>query len=287
MAWWHRIGSGRAKAAALEEQVTVLQAALAKEAVRRRSAAARPALIATGAVLILAFGFVLGANSDRLTESIADAVAALGIATPVHDAGAAEVAYRNGDQPTALRLARPLAEQGDVRAQSLVGLIHYSGRGGLRNETEAVKWFRLAADHGDAAAQFRLGLMYSEGQGVPQDHAEAANWYRLAADQRHPQAQYNLGLLYAAGEGVEQDRRMAHMWFNLAVVHFPASDTRNRSAAIRSRDLMAGKLSREEVAEAQKLAREWRPGRLAPGFHFVDLSYAVGHAAEKSRGLRP
>jgi hypothetical protein len=49
------------------------------------------------------------------------------------------------------------------------------------------------------------------------------------------------------------------MWFNLAVVHFPASDTRHRNAAIRSRNLSASKLSREQVAEAQKLAREWQP----------------------------
>jgi uncharacterized protein len=260
MAWWHRFGSGRADAAALEEQVTVLQAALAEcKVVDRRWAGVRRALTATGAALVLAFGFVLGAISNRLTESITDGVAALGFAAPVHDAGAAEAAHRKGDQATALRLARPLAEQGDVRAQSLVGLIHYSGRGGLRNEAEAVKWFRVAADQGDAAAQFRLGLMYSEGQGVPQDHAEAANWYRLAAGQRHPRAQYNLGLLYAAGQGVEQDYRMAYMWFSLAVVHFPASETRNRNVAIKNRDVVAGKLSREEIAESQKLAREWRP----------------------------
>jgi hypothetical protein len=52
---------------------------------------------------------------------------------------------------------------------------------------------------------------------------------------------------------------MAYMWFNLAVVHFPASETRNRNVAIKNRDVVAGKLSREEVAESQKLAREWRP----------------------------
>jgi len=258
MAWWHGFGLGWAKVAAPEKQVMVLQADLANQAVARRSAAVRRALTATSAAVILAFGFVLGANSDRLRESIADRAAALDSATPVHDAGAAEAAYRKGDQAAALRLARPLANQGDVRAQSLVGLIHHSGRGGLRNETEAVKWSRFAAAQGDAAAQFRLGVMYSEGQGVPQDHAAAAHWYRLAADQRNPQAQYNLGLLYTAGEGVEQDHRTAHMWFNLAVAHFPTSESRHRNAAIRSRDV-AAKLSREAVAEAQKLAREWQP----------------------------
>jgi hypothetical protein len=49
------------------------------------------------------------------------------------------------------------------------------------------------------------------------------------------------------------------MWFNLAVAHFPASETRDRDIAIKNRDIVAGKLSREEVAETQKLAREWRP----------------------------
>ena len=52
---------------------------------------------------------------------------------------------------------------------------------------------------------------------------------------------------------------MAYMWFNLAVVHFPASESRNRNLAIKNRDVVAGKLSREEVAESQKLARQWRP----------------------------
>jgi TPR repeat protein len=241
----------RADAATLKQQVKASQAAVAGW----RATETRRAITTTCAALILAFGFVLGANSDRPIESMAEV---LSFAAPVPDAGAAEAAYRTGDQATALRLALPLAEQGDVRAQSLVGLIHHSGRGGLRSEVEAVKWSRLAAEQGDAAAQFRLGLMYSEGQGVPQDLAEAANWYRLAANQRHPKAQYNLGLLYATGEGVEEDRRMAHMWFNLAVMHFPASEISNRNAAISSRDFMAGKLSPEEVAEAQKLASEWR-----------------------------
>jgi TPR repeat protein len=236
----------------------LVQGALGKAAPIRRSAGGRPALTA-GAALMLVVGFMLGANSDRLAQSIAHGVGAVALAAPVQDTKAAEAAYRRGDQATARRLALPLAAKGDVHAQSLVGQIYYSGRGGLRDEAEAAKWSRLAADQGDAAAQFRLGLMYSEGLGVPQDHARAAHWYRRAADQRHPQAQYNLGLLYATGEGVEQDCRVAYMWFNLAVVHFAASDTRNRNAAIRSRDLTASKLSREQLAEAQKLAREWQP----------------------------
>jgi uncharacterized protein len=200
---------------------------------------------AAGAVLIFALGFVLGVNSERLEQSVTDRTPALGFAASLPDTGAAYASYEKGDHATALRLARPLAEQGDARAQSLLGSIYYSGRGVPRDDLEATKWFSLAADQGDAAAQFRLGLMYSEGHGMPQDHAEAAEWYQRAANERYAQAQYNLGLL------------------NLAAVHFPASDTRNRNAALNSRDVVARKLTREQLAEAQKLAREWKPVRLA------------------------
>ena len=100
--------------------------------------------------------------------------------------------------------------------------------------------------------------MYAEGQGVAQDYAEAMKWYRLAADQRHAQAQYNLGLAYARGEGASPDYVSAHMWFNLAAAHFRASDTRKHDLAVRN-DLAASKLTREQIAQAQNLAREWKP----------------------------
>jgi TPR repeat protein len=72
------------------------------------------------------------------------AVGSTAVAGPFEDA---KEAYDRSDYPTALRLFRSLAEQGD------------------------------------AAAQSRLGQMYENGQSVPQDYAEAVMWYRRAADQ--------------------------------------------------------------------------------------------------------
>ena len=82
---------------------------------------------------------------------------------------------------------------------------------------------------------------------------------RRAAEQGDAQAQYNLGLAYARGEGVTQNPVEAHMWFNLAAARFPASDTRNRTAAVKNRDTVAGEMSSDQLAEAQKRAREWKP----------------------------
>ncbi len=54
----------------------------------------------------------------------------------------------------------------------------------------ALHEFRRLAEQGDAKAQFMLGTMYRKGLGVPQDHARAARWYRKAAEQGVAKAQF-------------------------------------------------------------------------------------------------
>jgi uncharacterized protein len=90
-------------------------------------------------------------------------------------------AARRADYGTVVRLWRPLAELGDVRAQSNLALIYYSGRGVSQDYVVAASWYHKAADQGDAAAQSNLGLMYSNGRGVPQDYVSAHMWFSLAA----------------------------------------------------------------------------------------------------------
>ena len=96
--------------------------------------------------------------------------------------------------------------------------------------------------------------MYRNGEGVPQDDAEAVRWYRLTADQGFARAQYSLGLLYENGEGVPQDYVQAHMWTNLAVAQSFGEDRDRRE---RNRDIIAAKMTAEQVVEAHRLAREW------------------------------
>jgi TPR repeat protein len=69
-----------------------------------------------------------------------------------------------------------------------------AGRG---DYAAALRLWRPLADQGDAAAQYNLGLMYVDGHGVAQDDAAAVSWFRKAADQGYADAQYNLGLMYA------------------------------------------------------------------------------------------
>lgn len=110
--------------------------------------------------------------------------------------------------------------------------------------------FKELAEQGDSSAQFNLGSLYREGQGVSQDDKQAALWWAKAADQGHLDAMDNLGLRYAKGEGVEQDMVQAYKWFSIAAL------SKNVSAAANAK-FAATKLTPEQLAQAQLLAKEW------------------------------
>lgn len=116
----------------------------------------------------------------------------------------------------------------------------------------AIRLYRQMAEQGNGNAQFGLGTMYEKGLGVAQDYVEAANWYRRAANQGHPTAQFNLGSMYDSGRGVARDEVLAHTWLNLSVAQG------NKDAA-NNRDIVARRMTPAQLAEARKLAREWKP----------------------------
>ena len=119
------------------------------------------------------------------------------------------------------------------------------------NFTEAANWYLKLASRGDGEAEDTLGNLYYEGRGVRQDYIEAAKWYRLAADHGFDHAQFHLGILYERGQGVPQDYVSAYMWLNLASAQ--SGDFRGE------RELVAKKMTADQMAEAQKRAREWKP----------------------------
>ena len=132
-------------------------------------------------------------------------------------------AYRKGDYATALRVSMKLARKGD------------------------------------AAAETVLGRMYANGHGAPQSYGKAYMWYRKAAEQGYADAQASLGELYDAGNGAPRDPVQAHLWFDLASTRFPATEKEKQAAAAKRRDEVASRLTPGQVAEAQRLAREWKP----------------------------
>ncbi len=95
---------------------------------------------------------------------------------------------------------------------------------------------------------------------MKQDYAEAVKWYRKAADKGDAAAQLNLGIMYYHGRGVAQDYVEGHQWLNLAASRFLPSEAEKRDRAIKNRDIVAKKMTLSQIAEAQRLAREWKPG---------------------------
>jgi uncharacterized protein len=80
-----------------------------------------------------------------------------------------------------------------------------------------------------ALAQLVLGLMYANGDSVVKDQVQAVKWYRKAAEQGMATAQFNLGVMYAKGEGVIKDPIEAHAWWDVASVLGDVTGTRDLS----------------------------------------------------------
>ncbi len=84
------------------------------------------------------------------------------------------------------------------------------------------------------------------------DYATALKEFRVLAEQGYAGAQNNLGLMYEYGEGVPQDDVQARMWLNLAAAQ-------GNELARKARDIVAKKMTPAQLAEAQRLARKWKP----------------------------
>lgn len=99
---------------------------------------------------------------------------------------------------------------------------------------------------------FDLGIKYQNGDEVHQDYAMAAYWFRRAAERGEAPAQVKLGHIDEKGLSVSQNNILAHMWLNLASLQ---GDEDARS----SRDIVAQSMTPAQIAEAERLEREWAP----------------------------
>ena len=144
------------------------------------------------------------------------------------------------------------AQKGDAEAQYNLGVMYDEGQGVPQNYKEALKWYTKAVEQGYAEAQCNLGVMYAEGRGVSKNYKEALKWFTKAAEQGYAIAQNNLGMLYCHGLGVPQSFVKAYMWFCLAAAKGYLDATYNR-------DIIVKNMTPAQIAEAQKLASEWKP----------------------------
>ncbi len=158
---------------------------------------------------------------------------------------------RAEDEVTANKV-RESAEAGNASAQYRLGLLYAGGVGVPQNYRQAKEWFEKAAKQGHVGAQADLGTLYLHGEGTPHSDQMAMFWFRQAAEQKDALAFAMLGLMYEQGREVPQDFIQAHMWYTLAAAN---GDTFGGEL----RDALAQQMTPAQIAEAQKLAREWKP----------------------------
>ena len=117
------------------------------------------------------------------------------LAQSEYDRGSA--AYKRGDYATALDVFKPLAENGDAKAQSILGMMYSYGEGLPVDYRESARWYRRAAEQNYSVAQYNLGMAYLEGKGVQANTDDAIEWLTKAADNGHFRARSQLANLDA------------------------------------------------------------------------------------------
>jgi len=121
------------------------------------------------------------------------------------------------------------------------------------DELAAVKQL---AEQGDTKAQFVLGSMYRDGRGVAQDDDEMLRWWRMAAEGSNFDAQFALGNLYSGGSRVAKDHVLAYMWFDILAAQ--ATEGFLGKIAASNRDALKSFMTPDEIAKAKELSAEWQ-----------------------------
>ncbi len=142
----------------------------------------------------------------------------------------------------------------------------------------AVNYLTRAAELGDRDAQGALGELYKNGNGTLKDYELAARYFAQSAQQANYDAMKYLGIAYIRGQGVEQNKVQAYVWLSLCTLGETCrgavgfnqlmalqktsagsayDDTSLDPATVR--DEIAQYMTAQEIAEAQRLARAWRP----------------------------
>jgi TPR repeat protein len=215
------------------------------------AAAIAVGLSATGLVLSSADS----ARADNLVDQPLDQIKLMA------DAGRADaqrelgIRYGQGtglgqDYTVAKTWASKAAAQGDAWAMRILGLIYLNGLGVEADRFKAANYFKRAANAGEMNAQYNLAVLEYDGTTGKQDYNSALYWYRRSANQGNITAQHNLALMLAQGIGTTEDRVDAYKWFEL-------SGSGDAVAATHEMQSLVPRMSKSEVAEAQRRAEMW------------------------------
>ncbi len=180
-------------------------------------------------------------------------VALLGMPSAVNaDLAKGKDALEMEDFTSAWQELLPVAEAGNTEAQILVGRMYNNGHGVNANLDKGAEYYKRAAADGNARAQALLAFLYTVGRGVKKDHGKALQWYLLAADSGDAYAQLDVARIYRSGTNVDRDYVQAYKWYFIVSKNDEICD-----CLLDGKDMVAAKMSGQEIQQAEKLAAEW------------------------------
>jgi S1-C subfamily serine protease len=186
-------------------------------------------LIAGGAIACISLIFVVILFGRYLSEHSTD------------------LPFPKAEATTDLTALRKSANDGNAESQLAMAGLYFVGKSGVsRDVTSAVQWLTRSAEQGNVTAQFILGRLYFDGEVVTEDPVTAKEWFAKAGHQGNADAQYYLGVIFATGKGAPASRVKAYVWWNLA-------KAQGHEEATKELEALEGKMSSEEIAEAQTL----------------------------------
>ncbi|HTV79563.1 MAG TPA: tetratricopeptide repeat protein [Steroidobacteraceae bacterium] len=187
----------------------------------------------------------------------------------------AQRALQDGDYVTAMDLARPLADRGNAKAQSLVGQMYEQGFGTVRDPDRASRWYRKAAVQGDTAAELALGSLYLIGKAVPKDVPEGVRWIEKAAEGGNVQAMTSLAFLYRGGGPVAPDALQEWRWALKAA----------RKGDATSRYTVCSVYLAGQLGQPQNPSQAYRWCRLAAAQGIFDAELTLGDLFAAGEGV--
>jgi len=164
------------------------------------------------------------------------------------------------------------AERGDANAQLELAIDYFVGGYIRQDDKKAFKWCERSADNGNVMAQYFVGVAYQKTIGVKKNYSEALKWYeksfqngllktkdfppeklKEAAERGNKGEQLLLGIAYSVGNGIEKDNVLSYKYLNLALAQG------NDEIVEDALEKLKPKMTPEQIAQAEKLVREWKP----------------------------
>ncbi len=180
-------------------------------------------------------------------------LAATWLSAPVTsaDVGRGVAFFERGEFSKAVDELLPDARKGDPRAQYIIGIILLNDIVAPPSvDRGAVYWITLAGEQNYVQAQTELARMYRTGDHVEQDFSKMVQWHLRAAEEGDVGSQLFVADAYAYGQGVEVDLVVAYMWYDIALQYWGP-------LAVRARDVIAEKMTVEQIVEAERRADHW------------------------------